>query len=231
MDKQTQKELLQIVEKNYEDIAEQFDETRKKHLWPELINWVNEVPAGAHVLDVGCGNGRLLEAFRSKGINYLGVDKSNKLIDLARVHYQQNKFLVGDILELSKVPEINFDYIFCIAVLQHIPGKNLQIDVLKQLRSKMNENGKIFLAIWNMWSQEKFRRLILKFILLKLIKKNKMDIGDVLFDWKNAQGMVVSKRYYHAFRKRELKSILKKAGFKIDKLYHDKYNYYCIASK
>ncbi|MCX6796645.1 MAG: class I SAM-dependent methyltransferase [Candidatus Falkowbacteria bacterium] len=231
MNKQTQKELLQIVEKNYEEITEQFDETRKKHLWPELVNLTSQVKNNALVLDIGCGNGRLLEAFQDKKINYLGVDKSRKLIALAKEKYAKHKFVTGDILDLGKLPEINFDYVFCIAVLQHIPGKNLQIDALKQLRNKISDKGEIIIVVWNMWAQKKFRNLIIKFFLLKLIRKNKMDLGDVLFDWKNAQGLRVSKRYYHAFRKGELKRVIKKAGLKIESLYNDRYNYYAVLSR
>ena len=58
-----------------------------------------------------------------------------------------------------------------------------------------------------------------------------MDFGDIIFDWKNSQGERVSQRYYHAFRKGELKAIFKKAGLKIEKLYKDKYNYYAVLKK
>jgi 2-polyprenyl-3-methyl-5-hydroxy-6-metoxy-1,4-benzoquinol methylase len=231
MNKQTQKELLEIVKKNYEEIAEQFDETRKKHIWPELVELVKEIKNGESILDVGCGNGRLLEALQDRKVNYLGVDSSAKLVELAKMKYPSMKFSLGDILELGQLPEINFDYVFCIAVLQHIPGRKLQIDAVRQLRNKVNENGKVIISVWNMWAQEKYRRLIIKFALLKLIKKNKMELGDILFDWKNAQGMSVSKRYYHAFHKFELIRICQKAGFKVERIYSDAYNYYAILHK
>ena len=58
-----------------------------------------------------------------------------------------------------------------------------------------------------------------------------MDFGDILFDWKNAKGEQISRRYYHAFSKNELKKLAIRAGFKIEKLYKDKYNYYLILEK
>ena len=116
-------------------------------------------------------------------------------------------------------------------MLHHIPGRKMQIGAIKQLRNKVAENGRIVLVVWNLWTHKKFRKLISKFFLLKLIKKNKMDFGDILFDWKNSQGENVSQRYYHAFRKRELKKISKKAGLKIEKIYNDQYNYYAILRK
>ncbi len=238
MDKQTREKLLRIVERNYEDIAEDFHETRKKALWPEIIKLTEEVKDGASILDVGCGNGRLLAAFKDKKINYLGVDKSVKLIELAKEEYAKNfqfsifdfQFLISDILDLGKIPQINFDYVFCIAVLHHLPGEDLQINVLKQLKNKINANGKIIVTVWNLWTQKKFVKLIFKFWLLKFIGKNKMDFGDILFDWKGIRGES-SQRYYHAFRNCELKKIVKKAGLKIEKIYRDKYNFYLILIK
>jgi len=173
----------------------------------------------------------LLEAFKNKEIKYLGVDSNEKLIELARSRFPKFQFTVGDILELGKIPEINFNFVFCVAVLHHLPGTDLRVAALKQLKNKIISDGKIIITVWNLWSQIKFRKLIFKFLLLKLIKKNKMDLGDLLFDWKNSAGQAVSQRYYHAFTKRELKKISKQAGLKIERLYQDKYNYYAVLTK
>ena len=66
MNKKTQKELLDIVKQNYEEIADQFSETRKKHLWPELIELTKNIKEGSSILDVGCGNGRLSKRCKIK---------------------------------------------------------------------------------------------------------------------------------------------------------------------
>ncbi|OGF26190.1 hypothetical protein A2331_01930 [Candidatus Falkowbacteria bacterium RIFOXYB2_FULL_34_18] len=235
MDKQTEKNLIRIVRKNYDDIADHYSETRKKHLWPELLKLTEKIKDGDRVLDVGCGSGRLLNAFRKKKIIYLGVDASKKLIHNAQGLNIGYNFVEGDILKLGEIPQIDFDYVFCIAVLQHIPGKKLQIDALKQLKNKISPRGKIVLTVWNMWSskwqKQNFKKLILKFTLLKLIKKNKMDFGDILFDWKNKEGLEVSQRYYHVFRKQELKKICKKAGLKVKFFKKDGFNYYLVLEK
>lgn len=240
MDKQTQQNLLKIVDKNYQVISDNFNETRKKYLWPEVINLAGLIKDGQTVLDVGCGNGRLLEALQNRQIEYVGVDLSEELIELARSKYlpaeqidenKKYKFIVGNILELGKLPQFNFDYVFSVAVLHHLPGENLQIDALKQLRNKIKNDGKIIITVWNLWSQGKFVKMILKFWFLKFVGKSKMEFGDVLFDWKNASGESVSQRYYHAFRWAELKRIVKKAGLKIERRFRDKHNFYLILTK
>jgi len=231
MDKQTQQKLLNLVKCNYEEIAEDFNETRKKYLWPEIIKLTKDVKDGNKVLDIGCGNGRLLEAFKDKKINYVGVDSSEKLINIAKARYKiqdtRYKFIKGDILELDKLNEASFDYVFCVAVLHHLPGQDLQIRALEQMKNKVSKDGKIVIMVWNLWSQEKFRKLILKYALQKLIGRSKMDFKDILFKGFNKK----SERYYHAFTNCELMKIAKLAGLKIDKLYKDRYNYYAILKK
>jgi len=196
----------------------------------KLASLVDDSLRRQSVLDVGCGNGRLAELFKNKQIDYLGIDNCPELISLAKAEYGQN-FTTGDILKLSLLKPHNFDYIFCIAVLHHLPSQQLRLEALKQLRSKLKDGGTIIITVWNLWTQKKYRRLIFKYYLLRLLKKNQFDFGDIIFNWKDAQGNDLAQRYYHAFSKRDLAKLAKKADLIIDKLYQDKYNYYLILKK
>lgn len=232
MDKDTQKKLLETVKKNYNTIAESFSETRQKPIWPELQKITQMVNEGDKVLDVGCGNGRLLQALGDKQIDYLGIDLSEELLKKARENYPGFSFATGDILNLGKIECCDYDFVFSIAVLHHIPGEDLRIQALKQLKNKVKADGKIVVTVWNLWTQKKKRRAVFKYFLLKLLGKNKMDFGDALFDWKGGKEKSVNlQRYYHAFRKKELKRLVKKAGLKKQKIYKDKYNYYLVLRK
>ena len=228
MDKQTKKELIDIVKKNYKQIAGHYSETRKKILWPKLKKLIDLIPDNSNILDVGCGSGKILSEFNNKKIKYLGIDSSVEMLEQAKKQYPNQNFTQGNILNLGKISGLNYDYIFCIAVIHHLPGFDLRVQALRQLKNKIKPNGKIIISVWNLWSQKKYKKLIYKFFLLKLIKKNKLDFGDILFDWKNSKREIVSKRYYHAFTKRELKKISKKAGFKNIKIHKDNFNYYLI---
>lgn len=265
MKKEIQEKLLQIVRQNYEEIAEDFNETRKKQFWPELVKLAAEVKDGDSILDVGCGNGRLIAAFKDRKINYIGVDGNEKLISLARENLAAKspldkggwgdfpktetphnpplsrgqispaetgprqggsnfQFLVGDILELDKVTQERFDWIFCIAVLHHIPGEDLRVSALEQMKNRLKPGGKIVLTVWNLWTQPKYLKLIIKFSALKLIGRNQMDWDDLVFNW----GAGKSQRYYHAFTRGEFKRLAGKTGLKIERLYKDKFNYYLM---
>jgi ubiquinone/menaquinone biosynthesis C-methylase UbiE len=234
MNKETQKILLKTVKDGYEKIAGDYNNTRSKYhtpLFDNLQQFVEEIKDGQKVLDVGCGNGKLIDLMDGKKIDYLGVDNSEALLKYAKQKYTNYRFVRADLLDLGKIPDINFDFVFCAAVLPHIPGEDLRVAALKQLKNKIVDNGKIIITGWNMWAQKKFRDKIIKYGLLKLTGKNKMDYGDILFDWKNSQGEAVAQRYYHAFTKCQLKRIAKKTGLKIEKLYRDKFNYYLVLMK
>lgn len=235
MDKFIQEKLLKTVKQNYQEIAAHYTETRKKKIWPELEKYLQPIPDHSKVLDAGCGSGKILQILGDKNIEYLGIDNNNELIGYAK-DQRQNKggnfnFITDDMLNLVSVPDNYYDYIFCVAVLQHIPGGDLRVKALENLKRKAKPQGRIIITNWNMWSKMNLRHLILKFLFLKIIGLNKMDLGDVLFDWKNAQGRAVSRRYYHAFRKSELSALCQSAGLKIEKLYKDKFNYYLVCRK
>ena len=235
MNKQTEQELLKIVKHNYTAIADSFVETRKKAIWPELAKLADQVSDQESVLDVGCGSGRLFNLFQDRSVNYIGIDNCSQLLTAGQTNFvnSHNKpqFKEIDILELNQLPQINFDHIFCVALLHHLPGERLRIQALRQLKNKAKPGGRIIITVWNLWAHHKYRKLIIKFWLLKLLKKNQMDFGDILFDWQDPKIQTYNQRYYHAFTKKQLAKIAKGAGLKINQLYQDQYNYYLIAER
>ncbi|MFA6417157.1 MAG: class I SAM-dependent methyltransferase [Patescibacteria group bacterium] len=228
------KQLSALSKQSYNKIAADFDATRKKYLWPEISKLSADIKAGARILDAGCGNGHLLEAFSNKQIEYLGIDNSRALLDLAKANYPAYNFQE---LDLSSPDFANtdflagqkFDFIFCIAVLQHIPSRDLRVQLLKNFKTLLYPGGQLIISNWNLWASPK-RSLLFKQALKKIIGLNKLDFGDVIFPWKNSAGEEVSERYYHAFCKRELKRLALRAGFKKIVVKKDARNYWLILS-
>lgn len=79
----------------YEKIAPHFSNTRYKP-WPNVVKFLNELPDGAVVLDVGCGNGKYL-GVNSK-LHMIGTDRSFNLIDCAREVSRDFQCFVADSL-------------------------------------------------------------------------------------------------------------------------------------
>lgn len=220
--------LKQLVKDNYRLIADDFNITRQRTFWPELQNILATVKDGSNLIDVGCGNGRLVEYLKDKKINYLGVDNSQELLVLAQNNYPDKQFILSDILDLDNNVVGQFDYTLAIAVLHHLPGEASRLQSLEKLRKVTSPNGKIILSVWKIWPDRRYRVIILKHYLRKITGLNRLDWGDIIFPWKNKQGQPYSNRYYHIFTLNSLKHMLIKVGFKKFTVYKDQHNYWAI---
>lgn len=233
--------LLDKTQTDYNRIAEHFSKTRA-HIWKDLNCFDKFVERGDRVLDMGCGNGRLVELFKHKRIEYVGIDNSEKLIRQARKKLNtlgpriqdigKVRFVKGSALNLH-FENNYFDKIFSIAVFHHIPSKNFRLQFLKEAKRVLKPDGLLILTVWNL-RQKKFLRYHLKYLFLKLIGKSKLDFCDIFYPWKSPKGKVLAKRYVHCFRKKELGALLKKTGFRIQRigfLGKHKKNIYCVASR
>jgi len=238
MDSKTAKKLQDITNQLYEKEAESFSDTRKEIWEKEIAKFVEQIKPGNLILDLGCGNGRLVESLRFKviGFKYLGIDSSKKLIKMNQDKYQITTsrssgtrndincsvsqresqrvsvyFEVGDGLNLKYKDK--FDYIICNAVLHHIPSEELQIKFLKNIYSALKPGGKILISVWN-----RLQKKYWKYLISNKIKG--MGIFDTLVPWKKSGEF----RYIHIFRAEELKRLTQKAGLKNIKCYISRVN-------
>ncbi len=212
--------LINQNRKAYDTIAKYFDKTRS-YLWPELLHFKKYVNDGDFILDYGCGNGRLVDLFADKKVHYFGVDTSRELIESAKINIKNKKLnfaelnfsVLDDFLELNFEDNF-FDKIFLIAVLHHIPSEEFRLKLLLELKRVLKRDGLLIMTNWNLRESTK-KNEVLKFNLLKLIGKNKMDFFDVMLPWKSPEGKILAERYYHAFSLNELRKLFKKAGFRV----------------
>jgi ubiquinone/menaquinone biosynthesis C-methylase UbiE len=202
------KAILKENEKSWEEIADKFSQTRG-NFWPEFKDWSKYIKKGDRVLDLACGNGRLNLFLKEKGIDYLGVDQSKNLIYQAQKKFPQDRFLNANALDLPFTKK-QFEIIFAIAFLHHLPSQELKMKLLKDCFRFLNKKGYLILTVWNLYQP-------------RLIKK--YQIGKILFGFKNV--IIPFKynhqevpRYYYAFTKGELKNMVKKAGFCLKEIYY-----------
>lgn len=223
------KYLSEKTKNDYNLIAEDFSRTRW-NIWAEFNIFKEYVNNGDKILDAGCGNGRLLELFKDKVINYKGVDVSEKLVGLARKKYPNNNFIIADNLNLP-FPDDNFDKVFSIAVLHTIPSDELRKKAVSELKRVLKPKGLLFITVWDMWRKDTFP-LLVKYFFLKLTGKSKLDFRDAFISWSGR-----AERYYHFFTKKELQSLVEAAGLSVmkkDVAYNEtgkRSNIYLIAKK
>lgn len=219
--------------RDYNLISNDFSRTR---LFPseDVQNLRKYVKSKEKVLDLGCGNGRFFEVLKDKEIDFFGVDTSERLIKIAKTRYPEAKFQIANAFNLP-FPSDYFDKIFSIAVLHHIPSREFRLQFLRETRRVLKPEGILILRIWNLWKRKGSLRLLLKYVILKLIGKSKLDFKDVFIPWKDSRGKIIVNRYFHSFTKKELEGLVKKAGFRIRETWYEgktpQANIYLVAEK
>ena len=125
--------------------------------------------------------------------------------------YPKTSFRTEDGLSLS-FPDNFFDKVYSIAVLHQIPSLEFRLHFLQQIKRVLKPGGLLVLTVWK-FHQPREWYLLLKYTLLKIIGKSKLDWKDIFQPW----GEKVN-RFYHSFSSKELDNLVKKAGFEIKAL-------------
>lgn len=90
------------------------------------------------------------------GVEYVGTDFSQTLLNEAKSLYPSYDFRYGDVIDPEHWKGLGqYDAIFCVAVLHHIPEREQQLYVLKQVKSHLSKDGFLHLSVWNL-GQEKY---------------------------------------------------------------------------
>lgn len=209
MDNTRDSQILNSVADTYEAIAESWDRVRRRPgaVWTMLLPHVAD---GVSVLDVACGNGRLLEFLGPKNVRYTGLDGSQKLITIARERYPDTQFVVGDMQSLS-FEDASFDVVACLAALQHLPSRSTRLKALNEMRRVITPGGRLLLTNWNLYHPD----MLIKYRLMSLLWGNR----DVMVPWKLSDGSVAY-RYYHSFFLEELRALLNESGWTVEDVYY-----------
>lgn len=213
------KKILDSTEKGYDLIADKFSQTRNR-FWRELDFIGKFAKDESRVLDFGCGNGRLMEVLENKNVDYVGVDVSQKLIDLAKDNNREkdgfkrvNFLKIENDFKYLPFQNESFDVIYSIAVFHHLPDSKKRLDIAKELYRLIKHNGYILITVWNLWTP-KYKGNILKNWMDKLLFNSELEFNDCYVSFTNNQGQKFN-RFHHAFTIGELRKLFSKAGFKV----------------
>ncbi len=200
-------EIFTLVEVGYDTIAQHFSQTRQAP-WIEFNDLKPLLQSPGQLLDVGCGNGRLIPWLQQNcsGLNYLGVDVSEQLLSIARQQFPSQRFIKASMLQLP-FPDAQFDVVACVAALQHIPSVAYREQALTELLRVTKPNGVLFMLNWDIYQS--------KFAAALATPPAGCDVGDIFVPWKNDQGKTLAERYYHAFTVQEIKDLCTKTGWQI----------------
>ncbi len=219
MEKFLEEHLLALNARFYRENAAGFSATRQR-LQPGVQRVVAQLLAAnppPRLLDLGCGNGQLARYLVEQGYrgNYLGLDASQELLADAR-QASPFRFIVADLASPdwdSGLGEEPFDAVLAFAVLHHLPGARLRLEVLKRARNHLvKPSGVLIHSEWQISSSPRLVDRIRPWEEAGL-NPTDVDLGDLLVDWR-APGQP-GLRYVHQFSESELSDLAAAAQFRI----------------
>ena len=101
-----------------------------------------------NILDIGCGGGLLTEPMCRLGANVVGIDASQKNIDIAKFHAKKNGLKINYLCATPEDLKIKkkFDVILNMEIIEHVENVNF---FLKKSSELLKKNGLMFIATLN----------------------------------------------------------------------------------
>jgi SAM-dependent methyltransferase len=90
------------------------------------------------IIDLGCGEGALVQKYRQRGWNIIGLD----------ANYESEFVIRGDLLA-TKFPRASFDVILCLDVLEHLVFAD-QEKAVKEITRILRPGGTLILSLPNL---------------------------------------------------------------------------------
>ena len=209
------------IQATYDRIAESYA-ARRREPWPEVRSFIESLPRGSRVLDLGAGNGRHAQILSRRGNHAVALDFSRRLLMIGRASERG----IGDAVridwvggEATKLPFRNesFDAGLCIAVLHHLPLEADRLAALGELRRVLRRHAPVFVSVW-VREQPRFQ---------SVLAAPEVD-GDVEVPWTMPDGTAVS-RFYHLFQERELERLIIGSGLHAERFFHGPGNWFAQA--
>ncbi len=216
MDSASAAKLIALNREFYERFGAEFSATRRR-IQPGARRILDSLRGEEALLDLGCGNGELARELNRRGFrgSYLGLDFSPPLLQAASaVHAFPAQFIQTDLTApawADGLEPASFDVVFAFAVLHHIPGEALRLNVLRGVKTLLKTGGRFILSNWQFLNSAKLRARIQPWRLTGL-REEDADPGDYLLDWRGGgRGL----RYAHHFSAEELSALAAQTGMRI----------------
>jgi len=169
----------------YNEIAHHYKQkTKNLELVDEIKKFKKFLPKNAKVLDAGCGWGRDSKIL-AKSFSVIGIDLSEKLLDLAKAYASKAKFQIGDISK-TNFPDNTFHGIWANDILLHLDRKDI-LPTLKEFHRLLKSSGILYVSV-------------------------KEGEGE---SWEEEEMSNFKPRFYTWFKEDEIIKYFKKAGFRI----------------
>jgi ubiquinone/menaquinone biosynthesis C-methylase UbiE len=212
----------------YKEIAHHFNETRRSICWKSVGRFLNAIPEGSRLFDVGCGNGKY-QTF-PKPFEWYANDTCEELISIARKRkdvYPASVcyYTVADGLRLP-YPDRFCDAGISIAVLHHIPSYEQRVCFVTEMLRVLRPEGMCIITVWSNSDNKDKRKIHGKWTKVNMDPSD----SDYLIPWLDRSGHT-HMRFYHLFDKDELIQLCKDVGGRLCELYFDENNWNLVIQK
>lgn len=138
----TEEELNAFYSSYYLD--EQWEKGEKRFNL-KIFKMVHKLKLIGSVLDIGCGNGELLNIFKTKGYDVQGVEQSKDGYQTALQQFSLPVFF-GSIDDFKKkiLKKDGYDIILLINVLEHLRNPNSALSFIANI---LNKNGIVIIVV------------------------------------------------------------------------------------
>lgn len=168
-----------------EEYAEDFvDILERTPLDRKLLDLFSQGLDG-RVLDLACGPGQVAGYLQQKGLEVRGLDLSERMVELAREHFPEVDFEVGDLLNLGE--ESEFAAITAFYAMVHLKDRQLQRALSEMFRA-LRPGGRLLLTFhsellegqpdYRILSLEKLKELCLQAGFLLEVTVERMPVAD-----------------------------------------------------
>jgi ubiquinone/menaquinone biosynthesis C-methylase UbiE len=103
------------------------------------------IPPKGNILDLGCGSGRDAKVFSEKGYKVIGIDLSEKLLEIAKKEAPRARFQYMDMRRLEFSNE-TFSGIWSVASVLHLPKLDV-LQCLSECNRVLKSNGAIYIGV------------------------------------------------------------------------------------
>ena len=136
-----------FVKQQYNKLAENYLAGRDKFKNGKYLEKLNSLLfPGSTVLDIGCGAGIPVDKFfLSRGHKIIGLDISEKQIELAKKNLPNGKFKVEDMSNLAE-KEYSVDAVISFYAIFHTP-RETHGSILKKISSLVKNNGLLLITM------------------------------------------------------------------------------------
>lgn len=164
-----------------------YDELEKKEFDRKFLNdYLKYLKAGSVICSAGCGPcGHIENYISEKGFKVVGIDISEKCIGIAKEHYPEIQFEVGDFTKM-KYEDEHFDGLISYYSIIDTPVQYLN-EVLKEFKRVLKKDGYLLIVVKE-GAKEGYEEDLLG---------------------------IKTKIYYSLFTKEQIENALAKAGFEI----------------